>query len=278
MTIPRTLRRVVTLPTPAPGQFGPAHNAIEVIRPDEWEDADPFILLMDDRLDGHLDGGPHPHAGFETVTYLVHGSIGAETGPGQLRAGDVEWTTAGKGIIHGSSGINGRLRILQLWVTLPKKDRWTDPDHQMVPVSEAPVRREPGVEVRLYSGTTGSLRSPTRNRVPLTLVDVHLDPGAAVEQELPVTHNGFLYPLDGEVTVGDQKVRPGQIGWLDRPAGDGTSSLRLTNTSESVLRVLLYAGARQSTPIVSYGPFIGDSRADIAQSFERYRAGTFVRY
>lgn len=278
MTTTRTLGRIVTLPAPSLGQFGPAHKAVEVIRPDDWAQSDPFILLMDDRLEGKLDGGPHPHAGFETVTFLVHGNIGAETGTSQLAPGDVEWTTAGKGIIHGSSGIDGRLRVLQLWLTLPKKDRWTDPDHQLVPVADVPVRREPGAELRLYSGNTGSLRSPTRNRVPVTLVDVHLDPGASVEQEVPLSHNGFVYVLEGEALVGGQRVVPGQIGWLDRPAGDGVSTVTFANAGTGQTRLLFYAGARQQTPIVSYGPFIGDSRADIVHSFERYQAGTFIRY
>ncbi len=280
-TIKRKLGRVRTLPPPAPGQFGPAHQVVEVITPDEWREADPFILLMDDRLDGRLQAGPHPHAGFETVTFLVDGSMPAEhQSGGGLRPGDVEWTTAGSGIVHGPAApIEGRMRGLQLWLTLPRAERWTAPDHQFIRRDEALVRRAPGVEVRLYSGASGRLVSPTRNRVPVTLVDARLEPNAETIERVPAAHNGFLYVLEGEARVGAdaQPLAVGQVGWLDRPSGDGETTLRIANEGSSPLRVLFYAGARQDVPIAWYGPFIGDTRADIMRSFERYQSGTFVR-
>jgi redox-sensitive bicupin YhaK (pirin superfamily) len=276
----RTLRRIRTLPAASRGQFGPDHTAIEAIQLSEWADADPFILLMDDRVDGTLRAGPHPHAGFETVTFVVDGGMPAEHRGDVLSTGDVEWTTTGSGIVHGPDRpIEGRMRVLQLWLTLPRADRWTAPDHQFVRSAEALVRRETGAELRLYSGTTGDLVSPTRNRVPTTLVDVRLEPGASVQQALPATHNGFLYPLDGEVRVGadHQPLRVPQLGWLDRADDDGETTLQLANQGNAPARVLLYAAARQNIPIASYGPFIGDTREDIVQSIERYQAGTFLR-
>ena len=215
----RSLSRIIQLPPPARGQFGPNHTVVEVIRPDAWADQDPFILLMDDRLDGRLQAGPHPHAGFETVTFPLEGGMESEGGGGHLRVGDVEWTTAGSGIVHGPEKvIEGRFRLLQLWLTLPHRDRWTTPDNQIIPGDQVPVRREPGVEVRLYSGATGELVSPTRNRVPVTLVDVRLEPGARVEQALPTSYNGFLYVLDGEATVGADHAAA-HAGRLARSAG-----------------------------------------------------------
>lgn len=278
-TVERSLARVVQLPPPAPGHFGPDHTAVEVLRLEGWADQDPFLLMMDDRLDGDLRAGPHPHAGFETITFPLEGRMASEGGPGRLEPGDVEWTTAGSGIVHGpEEPVSGRFRILQLWVTLPKKDRWTEPDHQVVRAEAAPVRREPGVEIRLYSGSTGNLTSPTRNRVPVTLLDARLQPGAHVEQALPATYNGFVFVLEGEARVGGATLRPTQVGWLDRPVGRGETVLRIANDGPEPSRLLLYAGERQNIPIVSYGPFIGDTRDDIVRSFERYQAGTFRRY
>lgn len=277
----RNLDRIRTLPPASPGDFGPDHTAIRAISPEQWQDADPFILLMEDRVDGRLFAGPHPHAGFETVTFLVDGDTPAENqGEAGLRAGDVEWTTTGSGIVHGpDQPIDGRFRLLQLWLTLPKKDRWTEPDHQIIRQADAPVRHEPGAQIRLYSGTSGTLRSSTRNRVPVTLVDVRVEPGAEVTQLLPASYNGFLYVLDGEAWIGAQaqKLVPGQIGWLDRASGEGDTALRIANGGAAPMRVLLYAGERQNTPIAWYGPFIGDTREDIVRSFERYQAGTFLR-
>jgi redox-sensitive bicupin YhaK (pirin superfamily) len=281
MPVERELERVVTLPPPATGQFGPDHKVVEVITFRDWERNDPFILLMDDRLNGTLVAGPHPHVGFETVTFPVFGAGISEGGVGRLGPGDVEWTTAGKGIIHGpDQTIEGRMRILQLWLTLPKKDRWTEPDHQLIRRGDAPVRREPGVEVRLYSGSTGSLRSTTRNHVPVTLVDIQLDPEKRFEQEIPLGYNGFLYVLEGEAQVGTKKtsLAVGQVGWLDRREGDEASTLQVANGGAGPLRVLFYAGQRQNTPLVSYGPFIGDTKEDIARAFEGYRSGTFRKY
>lgn len=277
----RRLGQIRTLPPPSPGQFGPDHTVVEVMTPAEWVDADPFILLMDDRLDGRLRAGPHPHAGFETVSFLVHGNLGAENqAGGTLAPGDVEWTTAGSGIVHGPDRpIEGSFRLLQLWLTLPKQDRWTEPDHQLIRRDAALVRREPGAELRLYSGTTGTLTSSTRNRVPVTLVDVRLEPGAEVAQLLPASYNGFLYVLAGEASVGPegQRLVPGQVGWLNRATQSDATTLRLANHGTEPLRTLLYAGERQNTPISWYGPFIGDTRADNVRSFERYQAGTFRR-
>jgi quercetin 2,3-dioxygenase len=280
-SIQRKLGRIRTLPPPSPGQFGPDHTAIEVIRPGEWNDADPFILLMDDRVDGRLLAGPHPHAGFETVTFIVEGSMPAEhRNEGSLAAGDVEWTTAGSGIVHGpNEPLDGQMRVLQLWLTLPKAERWTEPDHQIIRRAAAPVRREPGAEVTLYSGTSGALVSPTRNRVPVTLIDVRLDPRSAIEHHVPATHNGFLYVLEGELRVGTDgpPLLPGQLAWLARDPGVDETRLRLANESSNATRVLLYTGERQNDAIVWYGPFIGDTQADIVRSFEGYRAGAFRR-
>lgn len=277
----RTLARVRMLLPPAPGQFGDNHTVVEVIRPDEWAQADPFILLMDDRIDGRPAVGPHPHAGFETVTFLVDGSLPAEhRGSSGLQAGDVEWTTAGSGIVHGpDSPGEVRMRALQLWLTLPRESRWTEPDHQLIRREDALVRQEPGVEVRLYSGVTGALVSPTRNRVPVTLADVRLTPGAQVAQGVPASHNGFLYVLEGEARIGPeaQPLAPGQVGWLDRVEGRAGTVLRISNAGAQPLRVLLFTGQRQDTPIAWYGPFVGDTRADLVRSFERFKAGQFRR-
>lgn len=281
MPIQRTLARVRTLPAPAEGQFGPDHRVIEVIRQSEWADADPFILLMDDRIKGHFAGGPHPHTGMETVSFLVEGQLGLENGgEGTLKPGDVEWTTTGKGIIHGKATDAALdFRLLQLWVTLPKKQRWAEPDHQFVPHAEALVREEPGAKVRLYSGTSGTLRSPTRNHVPVTVAAIELQPGVAIEQDAPRTHNGFFYVLEGSARVGGKALEVGQVGWLDRPEiGEGAAVIRVENAGKEPLRVLFYAGERQNIPLVTYGPFVGDTQEDIARAFRDYRSGTFHVY
>ncbi len=270
----RRLDRIIDLPEPTQGQFGPAHTVVPVISPGDYALSDPFILLMDDRIDGQPIGGPHPHAGFETVTLVVKGGMVHDSG--RLGERDVQWMTAGSGVIHGE-GLEqaGQARILQLWLTLPRAQRWVPAGYQDIPYEELPVRREAGVEVRLYSGSSGEVSSKTKNYVPVTLAELLLEPGAAFEQDLPSSYNGFFYVLEGEIAVGpDAKaLRPGQVGWLDRPRGGGDSTVRITGTTRA--RALLYAGQPQGDPLVSYGPFIGDTHADIMSVMGEYRSGRY---
>ena len=130
------------------------------------------------------------------------------------------------------------------------------------------------------AGSTGRSTSPTRNRVPVTLLDVRLQPGAGFEQVLPASYNGFAYVLAGEARVGsrDTALVPGQVGWLDRPTARGDSRLVLANHGTVPMRLLLYAGEPQNVPLATYGPFIGETREDIVRSMKRYGTGSFRRY
>ena len=281
MTQQRRVARVVTVPPLAPGFVGPGHLAAEVVSAEDFAIQDPFIMLADDHLDiGERPvGGPHPHAGFETVTLILDGAIYDRDEGGVIRAGEVQWMTAGSGIVHGENvHTQGKVRLLQLWLTLPRAQRWTAPAFQDVHADAVPVRREPGVEARVYSGRSGPVQSATRNHVPVTIVEFAMEAGAAIEQDLPVDYNGFLFVVGGSVRAGDAAtvLETGEVGWLDRPQGDGTSALRIV-AGASGARVVLYAGQPQGAAMVSHGPFIGDSREDIIRLYSEYRAGGFER-
>ena len=275
----RRIARVVTVPPLAPGFVGTGHLAAQVVSPDDFLLNDPFILLMDDHLDigGRTVGEPHPHAGFETVTLLLDGAIYDRDEGGTIEAGEVQWMTAGRGIIHGENVMTkGKVRLLQLWLTLPKEKRWTKPGFQTIKADAVPVRREAGITVRIYSGASGSVRSTTRNHVPVTLAEITMDPHASIDQELPTSYNGFAYVIDGSVQVGGVALNQGQVGWLDRPNDKGSSVLNVVSRDEGA-RLVLYAGQPQGDRIVSYGPFIGDSKEDIVRLFAEHRAGKFAR-
>ena len=268
MSQQRSIGRVVNVPAAAPGFVGPGHLAAPVVSPENFEMNDPFILLMDDHLDlGERPvGGPHPHAGFETVTLILDGAIFDRDEGGALNAGEVQWMTAGSGIIHSEDvRTKGKVRLLQLWLTLPKNKRWIAPDFQTINVNEVPVHRENGAEIRVYSGSSVGLQSGTRNHVPVTIVEINLEPNTSAELDIPASYNGFAFVIDGSVQIGETALNSGQVGWLDHPTDGGRSVLRVL-TRESGSRLVLYAGQPQGDAIVSYGPFIGDSQQDIAGS------------
>jgi redox-sensitive bicupin YhaK (pirin superfamily) len=273
----RGIGRVVTTAPPSPGFIGDGHTAVSVIDPKEFSHNDPFIVLMDDRIDlepGREVGGAHPHGGFETVTFVVEGEL-RDRDEGTLRTGDVLWMTAGSGVIHSENVVSlGKSRILQLWLTLPQHERWAAPRFEHIARDDAPVRREPGVEARVYSGKSGYVRGTAHNYVPVTLVDLRLERGASFEQELPDSYNGFLYVLDGSVSVGTERTRlsSGQVGWLAGALASTSNggAVRIT-AGDGGARVILYAGERQGVPIVMHGPFVGESREDIRRLSDLYR-------
>jgi redox-sensitive bicupin YhaK (pirin superfamily) len=279
----RGIGRVVTTAPPSPGFIGDGHTAVTVVDASEFAHNDPFIALMDDRIDlapGQKAGGPHPHAGFETVTFVVEGEL-RDRDEGMLGTGDVLWMTAGSGVIHNEDVTPlGKSRILQLWLTLPQQSRWAEPRFEHIVRDAAPVRHEPGAEARVYSGRSGSARATTHNHVPVTFVDLHLEPDARFEQELPDSYNGFLYVLEGDVDVGPERTRltTGQVGWLAEATPDASSlgALRIAAGAHGA-RLVLYAGERQGVPIVMHGPFVGESRADLMRVSRRFVEGQMPR-
>lgn len=272
----RPVTRVVTTPPPAPGFIGEGHTAVEVVEPSNLGASDPFVLLMDDRLDlreRRQIGGAHPHAGIETVTLVLEGAL-HDPDEGALGGGDVVWMTAGSGIIHSESvEASGRSRVLQLWIALPARHRQGPPRFEVVRRNAAPVLRSPGVEARLYSGAVGSLRSPTRNHVPVTMLDLALQPQATFQQDLPRTYNGFIYVLEGSVRVGAAVVAAGQVGWLAPADRDAL----VMAAEQGGARLVLYAGLPVDEALVHHGPFVAGSRGEIVAQYARFRAGQFPR-
>ena len=279
----RGIGRVVTTAPPSPGFIGEGHTAVTVVDPNDFARNDPFIVLMDDRIDlepGRRAGDAHPHGGFETVTFVVEGVL-RDRDEGTLGTGDLLWMTAGSGVIHNEDMVPlGKTRVLQLWLTLPQSARWADPRFEPIARDAAPVRRENGVEAHVYSGSSGSIRATTYNHVPVTMVDVRLRPGARFEQELPDSYNGFLYVLEGNVSVGPERMRlaEGQVGWLAEAelAAPTVRSVGIAAGEEGA-RLVLYAGERQGVPIVLHGPFVGESRADLMRLSKLYMEGKLPR-
>ena len=257
------------------GFLGAGHLARPVIQ-GNFLDTDPFIMLMDDMLDKKTDepvGGPHPHAGFETVTLMLEGEMGDEAHT--MKGGDLQMMTAGSGIIHTETiAKKMSMRLLQLWLTLPKNYRWTKPRVQDIPLNHVPKISVQGAEIKLYSGSLADISSPVQNYTPVIIADIHIQPDASTVLNLPASYTTFLYVLEGTLLVGDEKKLLGlnQVGWLDRSNKEEESELNLY-AGEKGTRFVIYSGQPQHAKIVSHGPFIGDTLEDISRLYQEFRAG-----
>ena len=271
------IRKLVKINTPKeqPGFLGAGHIARPVIS-GSFSDSDPFIILMDDILDKKDNepvGGAHPHAGFETVSLLLEGEMGDE--PHKMKDGDFQMMTAGSGIVHTETIEKmAKMRLLQLWLNLPKKDRAAVPRLQELPVEHVPALSKNGVSIKLYSGSLAGLTSPVQNYSPIIVADITIDAGVTTIQQIPANYNTFLYVINGNIRVdGDGKqLNKDQVGWLDLFADTAESDLTITAGEEGA-RLVLYAGKPTGDHIVSHGPFIADSSEDIQRLYREYRQG-----
>jgi len=231
---------------------------------------------MDDMLDKKDDepsGGPHPHAGFETVTLMLEGEIG--DGKHGIKAGDLQMMTAGSGIVHTETITKkAKLRLLQLWLTLPKKDRWITPRVQDISSAHVPTIQQAGMNIRLYSGSLSGITSPIQNYVPVIIAEIIMQPGISTNLQIPANHNTFLYVIEGKIQVGEEKksLSQHQTGWLDK-SDDETESNLIVSTEGQGAHFVLYSGQPQGDQIVSHGPFIGDTQEDIMRLYQEYRSG-----
>ncbi|MBE7169500.1 MAG: pirin family protein [Williamsia sp.] len=274
MAIKRKLEKIYT-PQGQPGFLGAGHTARPVLN-DGFQATDPFIMLMDDILDKKDTtpvGGPHPHAGFETVSFLLEGEMGDEAH--KMKGGDFQLMTAGSGIVHTEIiDKKAKMRLLQLWLNLPKKDRWATPRVQDLSLERVPLLSQEGMEIKLYSGSLAGLTSPIQNYSPLIVADITLEAFASTVQQIPADYNTFLYVISGSVQVGEdsRQLNQDQVGWLNLFGSPVQSDLQVTAGAEGV-RFVLYAGKPTGENIVSYGPFIADSSTDIQRLYSEYRQG-----
>jgi len=267
----RDIDRVVTTTAPEPGFIGEGHTAVMVVNPTDFLKNDPFIALMDDRIDlreGARAGGAHPHAGFEIATFLIEGEL-RDPDEGTLHAGEVMWTTAGSGVIHNEDvEPHGKSRILQLWMSTPSDKRWSKPRFSHMSLEQIPERKGPGTRVRVLSGQSGDVVAPTSTNLAMMMLDIHMASRSSFSQEIPATYNGFVYVIAGEITAGSKRLKEGQVGWLDDHEGP-----LMIQAGSFGARAVLYAGERQRVPIVMHGPFIGETRADLMRVSRDYVEG-----
>lgn len=250
---------------------------------------DPFLLLDEmgpmTLAPGKAKGAPdHPHRGFETVTYMLSGQMDHKDSrghSGSLRAGDVQWMTAGSGVIHSEmpgrefAREGGRLHGFQLWVNLPQRDKMITPRYQEIPSASIPtVTADDGlVTARVIAGEALGARAVIETRTPIIYLHFTIKPGGVVRQKVTGEYNAFAYVIDGAGLFGAENEKAGD-GQMILFAQDGDEA-RIENPAGATapLEILLIAGVPLDEPVARYGPFVMNTEAEIRQAIEDYRAG-----
>ena len=250
---------------------------------------DPFLMLDEfssENPDDYIAGFPaHPHRGFETVTYLLDGHMLHEDhlgNRGDLKSGGVQWMTAGRGIIHSEmpQQLEGRMRGFQLWINLPAREKMSPAGYRDIEPSEIPVVELPrGGRVKIIAGAADidgkQVLGPIRNKTtdPLYL-DVALDPDAEFAQPVDARYNAFVYPYEGMVLVGEgDSARPLQA----RSAGLLSEGERIVvRADRNGARFLVLAAKPLKEPVVQYGPFVMNTKAEIEQAIRDYQNGALA--
>ncbi len=251
-----------------------AHRVRPLIASERWAATDPFLRMMEDWFPGGVFDR-HPHRGIETVTYVIEGRIehyDNHGNTGSLGPGDVQWLTAGRGLIHNEQPAAGQhVHLLQLWVNLPGAAKLVAARHQDLRAEAMPLRREPGAEIRVFSGSSGAVRSQTLNHAPVTMVEITLAPGAQVSQDLPAGYNSFVVVLKGGGAIGASAtaVTSGQLVWLT-PC-EAASAVGLT-AGDQGLRALLLGGLPLREPVAAGGPFVMNTQQELHDAFAQLRS------
>lgn len=280
----RSVSQVVDAKTTTEGEGFVVHRAFPN---NGLREFDPFLLL--DEIGpvtvsaGEAKGAPdHPHRGFETVTYMIEGVFEHKDSggnSGKISPGDVQWMTAGSGVIHSEmperefARRGGRLHGFQLWVNLPKKDKMSSPRYQEVPADRIPTARGDGVTARVIAGSAMGETATIDTHTPIMYFHFTLEPGAKIAHAIPRSYNAFAYVISGE----------GLFGAASRPAGRGKAVLFERDGEEvlieapakatSPLSLLLIAGTPLGEPVARYGPFVMNTEEEIRQAILDYNSG-----
>lgn len=252
---------------------------------------DPFLLLDEmgpvEYQPGKAIGAPdHPHRGFETVTYLLTGEMEHRDSwgnYGKLKSGDVQWMTAGSGLVHSEMPSDefqkngGLMHGFQLWVNLPSTQKMSNPRYQDTPSARIPEVQTPDgkANVRVIAGEVFGTKAVIETKIPILYYHFRLSPGADVTVPVPDSYNVFAYPFSGDGVLhteqGTQAVREGDMVWFERSAGDVRFSL--PEDAKDGWEFLLIGGQPVEEPVARYGPFVMNTQEEIYQAFTDFQAG-----
>ncbi len=270
----------------------PTHTVLEgggfpVRRPSAMGTLMSPFLLLDEMGPVHWDPGQaigapaHPHRGFETVTYMLQGAMKHEDSAGNkgdLNPGDVQWMTAGRGIIHSELPQDdfleqgGVTHGFQIWVNLPSKDKMMNPRYQDIPSEQIPkVTSEDGkVWANVIAGSTLGIQAVIDTVIPITYIHMKIQQDGTHRQMIEQGLNGMIYVFGGTVHIDGKPVHDGQLGILT----DGDEVVFEARDEDA--EFLILAGPELNEPIARYGPFVMNTREEIQQALQDYQNGTLA--
>ncbi|MDA9752959.1 pirin family protein [Candidatus Pelagibacter sp.] len=244
---------------------------------------DPFLMLDEfgsENSDDYLAGfPPHPHRGIETVTYMLAGNFehkDSTGGEGKMTAGDVQWMKTGSGIIHSEMPAmkEGRLHGFQLWINMPAKLKMSKPEYIYIDANKMSVYEDNDKKVKVIAGKFENSEGPIKgHNIEPIYFDVELNKNKMLNYHLPSTHNSFIYLIDGEIEIGEQKhknIKDSTLILLSKG-----ESLRIKAKSKA--KFLIISGKPINEKIARGGPFVMNTKAEILQAVQDYHNGTFVK-
>ena len=254
---------------------GAGVNLTRIIASPSLNMLDPFLLLDEfgsDNPDDYIAGfPPHPHRGFETITYMLNGKFRHKDTAGNegfLTDGSVQWMTAGKGVVHSEmpEQTEGLVRGFQLWLNLPKEKKMIEPAYNDIPAHKIPTVSIPGGQVKIIAGTFLGITGPGRSHTGMLYYDISLDNGSNITVPIEDGWNSFCYVYEGAISCG-QPVSKGHLAVL------GTEDIFRCTSIENNTRFILVAGMPLNEPVARGGPFVMNTKGEILQAFEDYQAG-----
>lgn len=245
---------------------------------------DPFLLIDEmgpvTYAPGEAIGAPdHPHRGFETVTYIIDGAMEHEDSHGHrgvIRSGDVQWMTAGAGVIHSEMPTReivergGHVHGFQIWVNLPKDKKMAQPRYQEYAAEKLPVVEGDGRWVRVIAGEVDGRRSPIETTVPTTMLHVRLEPQATATFTIAPGSNAIVHTISGSARMLDEAIGAHQDALIE----DAPATLALRAEGDGY-EALVLAALPLHEPVARYGPFVMNSSEELQAAFDDFRAGRF---
>jgi len=233
---------------------------------------DPFLMLDEFFVRAPAGFPDHPHRGFETVTYMLEGKFVHEDfagHKGEIGPGDLQWMTAGRGIVHAEMPATTHLnRGLQLWVNLPAKDKLCEPHYQEMLDNQVPRAEQEGVSIKVIAGQQLGVSAVVRTRTPIMFLDVKMEAGRSFNHTIPESYTGFVYVLEGSGSFGQDETSSDAHTTLVLGKGDGLSVKADKGTS---LHYAIIAGEPIHEPIKQHGPFVMNTGEEIRQAMMDYQ-------